>query len=536
VYSNIKALFSNSLNKENSISNIQTIFSIISGILLASAFTFLKLDWIAWFALIPFFYAMFAYDIKLLRAWKISFIFSFTFYIFMLTWMLVLHPLTWLGFSEFESILIVLAGWIGFTLIFSTGLSAFGLIVGIKKFTGWNRIFIALFTWVGIEYLQAFGIFGFTWGRLANSQFQNLPIIQSANLFGTLFITALIIFTNITLAVTIIDYIKDKKSFSCKYLVVTLVLLTLNSLYGTLHIKFKDDEGTIAKTAIIQGNIASGQKWMMSLEETMNIYFDLSYEAAKKEKIDLFVWPESAIPAILNEKITDKLGSLTGFTNSYLMTGIFNIKDFKSYTDYKVYNSIVAIDPNNKVLGVYAKRHLVPFGEYLPYRDLIVMLIPKVGKMNALSHDVSHGQDSGIITTPLGKIGGLICFESIFSDVAKTSVHDGAELLVIVTNDSWYKDSIGVYQHNAQAVFRAIEMDRYVIRAANTGLSTIISPTGEILKKILPLERGYTTENVKFRNNITTYAKFGDVIFIISLMGIILCLFLQNRINKYGNN
>jgi len=536
VHSSIKNLFSNSLNKTDSASIIQSIFSLISGILLAISFSFLKFDWLAWFALVPFFYALFAYEIKFKRAWKISFMFSFTFYLFMLNWVLVLHPLTWLGFSELESILIVLSAWIGFSLIYSLGLSFISLIVGVKKFTSWNRIFISMFVWVTIEYLQSLGIFGFTWGRLANSQFQNLALIQSTNIFGTLFISALIVLVNITLAVSIIDYVKDKKTFSYKYLIFALIIFTSNCLYGILHIKFKDDNGKVAKTAVIQGNIASGEKWETPLEETINLYLDLSYKAAKKEKIDLFVWPESAIPAVINDKIVSRLGNLTIFKNTYLMTGIFNVKDFKSYTDYKIYNSIAAIDPKERVLGMYAKRHLVPFGEYLPFRKFIVSIVPALGKMNALSHDITHGEDSGIITTPFGKIGGLICFESIFSDVARRSVNDGAELLVIVTNDSWYKDSMGVYQHNAQAVFRAVEMDRYVVRAANTGLSTIISPTGEILKRIAPLERGFITENVKFRNSISVYARFGDFIMIISLIGILLCLYFQNRINKYGNN
>jgi apolipoprotein N-acyltransferase len=524
------------------LSSQQILLALCSGILLAVAFVVTSLDWIAWIALAPLFFAFYNYPVNGKTGCQLSFIFSLTFYLGLLTWIFRLHPLTWIGFSEHESMLIITAGWLAFSLFESLGLSLIGLVIGLTRPTEWRRVLLPVSLWVIIEWIQSLSNFGFTWGRLAISQFQNLTMIQSANLFGTLFLSSLIVLVNATLAITLIDYLKYRNQAAFRVIPAVLAILIMNFAYGFYSINTREDSGKEIKAAIIQGDILSDQKWNMKLQDSLDIYLGLSYKAVgldrKIEKPDFIIWPETAVIDILSHQETlYQLQNFTSFSKTYLLTGIFTsdlpYEKMRHGEKYQLSNSMVGIDPNGQIMGIYSKRHLVPFGEYLPFKSFLTLLMPKIAQMNALKSDVAPGTDTGIIKTPFGKIGGLICFESIFPEVIKKSVNDGAELLVLVTNDSWFKDSMAVYQHRAQSVFRAVENDRYMIRAANTGVSSIISPSGEILVQLGALQKGFIDGKVKFRDTVTLYSQIGDIIVFLAL-GILVFILSSEKVRSEG--
>jgi apolipoprotein N-acyltransferase len=205
-----------------------------------------------------------------------------------------------------------------------------------------------------------------------------------------------------------------------------------------------------------------------------------------------------------------------------------------------LYNAIVTFYPDGSIgEAPYYKRHLVPFGEYLPMADLIKTVLPVLAEMNVFSDDLTPGTNSALIETGFGKIGGLVCFDSIYETLALSSVRDGAQLIGLITNDSWYRDSAAVYQHNKHAQLRAVENGRYVARAANTGISSIIKPTGEIVSSLAPLKGGYVTGEVYFYNNLTLYTVIGDIIVLIS--GIICAAaavtnITRKRVHRLKNN
>ncbi len=512
----------------------QILLAFLSGILLASSFTFTSLSFITWFALVPFLLSLYNYKINAINGFKLSFIFSLTFYLGLLTWLFRLYPLTWIGFTETQSILMITAAWFTFSLIESIGLSFVGFFIGLLKPTSINRILLPISFWIVIEWFQSIGATGFTWGRLAISQFENLHIIQSSNLFGSLFVSALIVLTNTVIALSIIDYQKRKLSY--KPIFSTLIILLLNFVYGYYSINYKVDDGKEINTTIVQGNILSDQKWDMQATDMLKLYKGLTEEALKAyPKTNLVVWPESAITDAIDldkqksikfSEILPSLKEMAIKNNIYLSTGIFTIK-FPEPNKYDISNSILTFTPDNKILGPYSKRHLVPFGEYLPFRNIIEVVAPSIAKMNAVGRDVLQGKDSNIIDTSFGKIGGIVCYDSIIPQLITSSVNDGAELLVLVTNDSWYKDSMGVYQHNAQSVFRSIESDRYMVRAANTGISTIIKPDGEIISRLDPLVKGFISNTVRARNTKTLYTQIGDFIAVLSLLIIIFAVIIR---------
>lgn len=505
---------------------------LISGILTALGFYTTALDFLIWISLVPLFYALFNFKISKRQGFFITFVYSFTFYLGLLTWLFKLHPLTWVGFTENQSLLVITAGWITFSLIESLSLSLLGVLFGALKPSGFKKISFVVSLWVIIEFLQGLTGFGFTWGRLAISQYKELYLIQSANIFGSLFITLLLVLTNASIAMFFSEYKVNNPKKSSKYLYPILSLLILNLCYGIYSINTKNDDGKEINTAIIQGNILSDQKWNMTVQQGMDIYLNLSKQVInenKNEKFDLVVWPESAVRDVMDRPyILSQLKNFTSQANSYLITGSFDLKKLPK-DEYQVFNSMSAISPKGDILGKYYKRHLVPFGEYLPFKSFIMKIVPALSKMNALKTDITAGDSTKVFSLPFGKIGGLICYESIFPELIKQSVNDGAELLVLVTNDSWYKDSPAVYHHNGQAVFRSIENDRYMIRAANTGISSFVSPKGETIKHLDPLLKGYITSKVKFRNTKTIYSIIGDSIVFLAIAIFLFSIFYKKK-------
>ena len=171
-----------------------------------------------------------------------------------------------------------------------------------------------------------------------------------------------------------------------------------------------------------------------------------------------------------------------------LLVGVFAVA---ALADDNAADAATVVYPDGSMDEVvYAKRHLVPFGEYVPWRPLIEVLIPPLTEINMLSSDFAPGEGTALVSTPFGKVGGLICFDSIYECLTLDSVRDGAELLVLPTNDSWFTDSAAVYMHSAQARLRAIESGRWIVRSADTGISSVIDPRGRSHEELAPLVEG----------------------------------------------
>jgi apolipoprotein N-acyltransferase len=288
-------------------------------------------------------------------------------------------------------------------------------------------------------------------------------------------------------------------------------LLVGNLGVGAVCLLTYRDEGDPLTVAVIQGNLSSGEKWGTDMSHKMEVYGTFT-ELAAGDGADVVVWPETAFPYDMDEypSMQAFFCELADEQNVTLLAGVFTRKDGNPRV---LYNSVVAIDPDGRMDDTgYHKRNLVPFGEFVPWRDLIMTLIPPLADVGMLEEDLAIGQSANVFDDlAVGKIGSAICFDSIYESNMRESVLDGAELLAVSTNDSWFFDSAGVYMHNAQSQLRAIETGRYVVRSANTGISSIISPTGEVLDELEPLVEGYVIGDVYLRNNVTLYTLTDDV-------------------------
>lgn len=206
------------------------------------------------------------------------------------------------------------------------------------------------------------------------------------------------------------------------------------------------------------------------------------------------------------------------------------------------YNSLFLVLPDGTVHDtVYDKHQLVPFGEFIPMKEILTTIYPPLTEVAMLEEDLSRGEIGRNIETAYGTLGGMICFDSIYERVALAAVQNGAELLCLSSNDAWFLDSAAIYMHHNQAKLRAIETGRYLVRSGNSGITSVITPNGEVLTEIEPLIDGYVVSEVYFRSGRTLYSYIGNS-FVYLLIGGVSVLTLEriyelisDRIRKKGN-
>ena len=254
----------------------------------------------------------------------------------------------------------------------------------------------------------------------------------------------------------------------------------------------------------IQGNVSSTEKADGSFLYEVDKYLEMIYDEDKRTDPDIIVTPESAVPLNLNHfsSVADRFALASEQTGAVILLGAFH--ETKSHS----YNSIFMFTPDGKVSEtVYNKRHLVPFGEFLPFRPVLQTLLPFLDDINYMDNDLTAGEDATVFDTGHGLVGSVICFDSIFELLSAESVQNGAEMLAVSTNDSWFSDSSAIFEHNGHAILRAVENRRYVVRAANTGLSSVLTPRGEILAKLDPLLTGTISSKIPMRDDLTFFTK-----------------------------
>ena len=444
------------------------------------------------------------------KAYGYGFLTVYVFYVVIYHWFVNLYPLDFVDMSNAASAVVIAAGWFGLPILQAIAGGFVFLLFRMMHRTGvfehlpLMRPFAFAALWVIFEWSSTLSWTGVPWGRLCLGQIEMLPFLQSASLFGSYFVSFLIVAVNGLLAYAILY---RPRAALCGMLAA--VLFCSNLLYGVADTLITPKAEKTLRVAVIQGNIDSHDKWSGdSYRKTVEIYGELTRRAAE-EGAELVVWPETTLPYDLSYQNDRRkfVSALARVCNVTLIVGALYYDEMD-----RNYNALYLVDPDGTVRDeYYAKRHLVPFGEYVPMRNVIMTLIPPLANLSALGDDVSPGTDPALFETEWGKLGSLICFDSIYEQLTLDSVREGASLMMISSNDSWFYDSAAVYQHQAQGQLRAIESGRYVVRAANTGISTVISDEGELLAWIDPLTEGYAVADVSVRENRTLYTVIGNL-------------------------
>ncbi len=460
--------------------------------------------------------------IKLRHAYGYGLFFFMSYYCVIYHWFVTLYPLEFTGMSRGAAVVVVIAGWFGLSLLQSlSGGLVFVVLTLLGKLNIVNRapllkVALAGAMWGIFEWSQTFFWFGVPWGRLGIGQSELLLMLRPSAFLGSYFVTFMIVAVNFTLALCLLERCKIKLYSVCA--VGLLVCHLMLGVASTLLYAPEENDGFVA--AAIQGNVSSSEKWDMSSDDILDVYEQLSLEAAE-DGAELIVWPETAIPIDMdhNSARIDRIKGIARSGGCDILVGLFTTDDRGMDR-----NSLVLFRKDGSVgEQIYSKRHLVPFGEYVPMRAVIETLIPPLTEIAMLEEDIAAGEDSGLIDWNGMSLGSLICFDSIYESSAMQSVRDGADIIILSTNDSWFFDSAAVYMHNAQAVMRAVENGRYVVRAASTGVSSVITPQGRAVNELDALQTGYVLEQVYPQSMGTLYSYIGNT-WIYLMIAFVLCV------------
>ena len=358
--------------------------------------------------------------------------------------------------------------------------------------------------WVTTELGRMYLFTGFPWALLGYSQVASPAVAQSASVVGVLGVSALIVAVNAAIAHFVVAGSRAGRT----PVVATAALVGVVVAFGAWRLQDRSllRAGSPLRVAALQGNFRQDEKWNPLRSDTILETYLGQTRRAVGAGARLVVWPESATPFALDrDSRGEAIRAAARDSGAHLLVGTTEVvRDAGT----RYYNAAYLIEPGaGSTSGVYRKQHLVPFGEYVPLRRALFFVSPLVETVA----DFSAGTEPRTLPVADSSVGTAICYEIIYPGLVRELVLRGSELLATVTNDAWYGRSAAPHQHFQQATMRAIEQGRFLVRAANTGISGVIDPYGRVLARSGLFEPAVIVEDVRLLDGLTIYGRFGDV-------------------------
>jgi apolipoprotein N-acyltransferase len=477
----------------------------LGGALMALSFPKVGLFVLAWVCLVPLLFAI--RDKNPAKASLVGLVFGFVAFVGILYW--TVYPVSVYGrISTVLAVLFMLL-LVSYISIYSALFAAF--VAWTRKRFGLSVFISAPVAFVSLEYLRSVVITGFPWGFLGHTQIAWLPLVQVVDITGVYGVSFVIVAVNAALFMIIERLTGRTRRFPAVETAVSCLLVAVLIVYGVFAIareKAIMAAGTPVPVALVQPNIRQDLKWDPSFqEETMNIYEEMTL-ASLPYKPRLIVWPETATPFFFqsNPVFRPRVEALARRADATLLFGTPAFEDDGGSMRY--YNRAYVLSGDGRIIGRYDKIHLVPFVEYVPLRG-IFFFVDKLA--NGAAGDFSKGTITEPVPTPIGPLGTLICYEAIFPESARIFARNGAAFLVNITNDAWFGTTSAPYQHFSMARFRAIETRLFFVRAANTGITAVVDPTGNCVVRTDIFTRTIALGDIVPKPRTTFYTRFGDV-------------------------
>jgi apolipoprotein N-acyltransferase len=383
-------------------------------------------------------------------------------------------------------------------------------------------IFLVPAAWVATEYFRGVAFGGFPWVPLGDSQVTVLPVAQLASVLGMYGVSLLVAFVNAAIAYAMLTAGRARMSA----LAATAVVLIATAAWGSLRIADGSltRMGTAIRVGLIQGNIAQEDKWKAGeARRIFTTYIAMTRDAVRRGA-EFVIWPESSTPFMFEE---DPVGqaAIRELARELHVPILFGSDQEVRGATPALYNAAFLIGPDGTTLGVYRKIHLVPWGEFIPLKRWLYFVSPLVDSFT----DFSPG--TTMVMLPVGShlVSTAICYEVVYPSLIRQAVQAGSELVTTITNDAWYGNSSAPYQHFQLASMRAIEQGRYMVRAANTGISGIVDPYGRVVQQSAIFEQSALVEQVRFLTIRTAYSKIGDVVAYAAMALIAVALIVVRR-------
>ncbi|WP_051261201.1 apolipoprotein N-acyltransferase [Desulfovibrio inopinatus] len=357
--------------------------------------------------------------------------------------------------------------------------------------------------WATIEWARGILLTGFPWMSMASGLAAWPVAIQAVSIVGA-FGLAGILSTLIALLLG--------RPFRIRYGMLSIAGFAALITFGFMSLKNPPNAKPLSSVGIIQGNIDQSLKWDPDYQEkTVKTYISLSEKLVEAHHTDVLIWPETALPLFFQDRspLTHQVMQFVKQSNTPLLTGAPAYERAPN-GDANLFNRAYLIVPNSASTASYDKQHLVPFGEYVPLKEYLTFI-------SKLAHGIGDFAP-GTSSTPLRAghlaMGMLICYEAIFPELAQQRVENGANVLVNISNDAWFGYTSAPRQHLDLAILRAVEQGRYILRATNTGISTVIDANGRLRSSTPLFERtSMYYEQVPPLTEQTVYHRFYTVFY-----------------------
>ncbi len=485
---------------------------VAGGLALALAFPKFDVSLLAWVAFVPLFYAIEGEPPARVFGW--AWLQGLACYAAALYWVVItLTGFAGVHFVIAVAVLLLLAG-----VVALYGAAAIWAGELVRRRLRLPMAVAMPVAWAAVEWLRSFFPIGFPWNLLGESAYRNLQLIQFAEFTGVYGVSALIMLFNA--AVFVVLFRRESRRRQTLGLSALTVLMVAALAFGSLRLRelrHAKPKGTL-RVAMVQGNIPQSIKWTPGhLAESFGVYAGETAKAAR-EKADIIIWPEASAEFLFqpDDHYPDQFAADAGYRRALLKlaaaTGdpiLFGAPALGREAGHLgFYNRAYLVSGAGRVAAYYDKIQLVPFGEYVPARRLLGFFVERV--VHGFG-DMLAGRSQTLFEVKGAKLGTLICYESIFPDLARRAVHRGADVLVNITNDAWYGRSSAPYQLLAMAAMRSVETKVPMVRVANTGVSAVIRPSGRITAPTPLFKRGTQIEDVAWRPVRTVYTAVGDL-------------------------
>ena len=359
--------------------------------------------------------------------------------------------------------------------------------------------------WVATELGRTYFFTGFPWVLLGYSQTSVAPVAQLASVAGVYGLSGLVAGVSTGLALFALGGSVTRRLAA---VALPLALVTVVAVWGSARVARSEltAAGDPVRVGLIQGNVRQDEKW--DRDKATSIFGDYlrMTEEAIAQGAEVVVWPEASTPFFFEEDraSSDRVREIARRSRVPILVGSDQLERGAAV---RLYNAAFVVGPDGSTAGVYRKMHLVPFGEYVPLQRLFFFAAPLVEAVGAFS----AGDEAVLLPIRNRLASTAICYEIVYPALVRRFVTGGSELLTTITNDAWFGRSSAPYQHFAQAAMRAIENGRYLVRAANTGVSGVVDPYGRTVTSSRIFEPAVIVSEARFLTGSTFYARHGDV-------------------------
>lgn len=414
----------------------------------------------------------------------------------------VFRARVWFPYAQWQAILVTAGAYGGAVLICSVWYALFGVLHrGVRRLGGREcSAFGVAALWTGIEFLRSLGPFGYTWGDVGYTQVPWTGGLRVAATVGSFGLSFLIVWFNAALSEALTQSVRPVWR-ALQSVCITGVLLWLMAR-GT---EFSVRRGTaqrIGEVRLVQPGFSNFVK-LDAHSYRRNLADQVALSYSRTDAPSLVVWPETAIlePLKGRTETFDQVSELAHNLRSHLIVGALDEDDRG-----KQYNAAFAVSPAGRMSGVYHKRRLVPFGEYVPMSKRWKFM----RFFSFREREFSSGEESRLLPGPFGPVGVAICFESTFPGYARELTRQGAKALVVLTNDEWMIGTAAPALHLAMSQMRAAENRRMVLRATNSGISAIIDERGRVVRSLPQGKSGTVEGEAVGRSDRSVYTIVGE--------------------------